>query len=91
MSLPISESERRLLASTLMRDEEELTVESVDGAIEALRRRDLERRQRRIQMQIADAERRNDETVLGQLVREKRELDRALAGGPEGASPGSGV
>ena len=86
MSLPVSESERRLLASTLMRDEEELTLESVDGAIEALRRGDLERRQRRIQMQIADAERRNDDTVLSQLVREKRELDRALAGVPPGAS-----
>jgi len=79
VSLPLSESDHRLLAATLMREEEELTPELLEGALEALRRRHLQRRQRQIQVQIAEAERRQDTAVLGQLVREKLELDRTLA------------
>jgi hypothetical protein len=40
----------------------------------------LQRRQRQIQIQIAEAERRQDSAVLGLLLREKLELDRTLAG-----------
>ena len=81
MSLPLSDSDRRLLAATLMSDEEELTPELVEGALEAMRRRHLERRQRQVQGQIAEAERRQDGSELGRLVREKLALDRALAAG----------
>jgi DNA primase len=80
LSLPLPEEGRRLLAATLMNEEEELTPELVEGAIEALRRRHLERRQRQIQVQITEAERRQDSTILSQLMREKLELDRSLAG-----------
>jgi DNA primase len=80
LSLPLAEAELRLLAATLMQEDEELTLELLEGAIEALRRRHLQRRQRQIQGQIAEAERRQDSTVLGQLLREKMELDRTLAG-----------
>ncbi|HEU5337480.1 MAG TPA: hypothetical protein VFU27_16045, partial [Terriglobales bacterium] len=80
LSLPLPEADQRLLAATLMREDEELTPELLEGAIEALRRRHLLRRQRQIQVQIAEAERRQDSAVLGQLLREKLELDRTLAG-----------
>ena len=80
LSLPLPEPDQRLLAATLMQEDEELTPELLEGAIEALRRRHLQRRQRQIQVQIAEAERRQDAAVLGQLLREKLELDRTLAG-----------
>jgi DNA primase len=50
----------------------------VDGAINALRRRGLERRQRQVRAQIAEAERRQDASELGRLLRQKVEIDRAL-------------
>lgn len=80
LSLPLPEADQRRLAATLMREDEELTPELLEGAVEALRRRHLQRRQRQIQVQIAEAERRADSAVLGQLLREKMELDRTLAG-----------
>ncbi|HJT00305.1 MAG TPA: DNA primase [Terriglobales bacterium] len=80
LSLSLPEIEQRRLAATLMQEDEELTPELLEGAIEALRRRHLQRRQRQIQVQIAEAERRQDSAVLGQLLREKLELDRTLAG-----------
>ena len=80
LSLGFPEADQRLLAATLMQEDEELTPELLEGAIEALRRRHLQRRQRQIQVQIAEAERRQDSIVLGQLLREKLELDRTLAG-----------
>jgi DNA primase len=80
LSLPLPEADQRLLAATLMQEEEDLTPELLEGAIEALRRRQLQRRQRQIQVQIAEAERRQDSAVLGQLLREKMELDRTLSG-----------
>jgi len=80
LSLSLPEADQRLLAATLMQEDEELTPELLEGAIEALRRRHLQRRQRQIQVQIAEAERRQDSAVLGQLLREKLDLDRTLAG-----------
>ncbi len=38
MALPKTEEDRRLLASILMTEEEELTPETVEGAVRALRR-----------------------------------------------------
>jgi DNA primase len=67
------------LAGILMREDEELTLELVTGALEALRRRGLERRQREIRSQIADAERKQDNATLAALMNEKLRIDRALA------------
>jgi DNA primase len=44
MALPKTEEDRRLLASILMHEEEELTPETVEGAVRALRRIYLRRR-----------------------------------------------
>lgn len=78
MSLTLSDSDRRLLAATLMDEREDLTPGLLEGAIDALRRLHLERRQRTLNNQIAEAERRQDSGVLAQLLREKLEVDRAL-------------
>jgi DNA primase len=78
MSLPLSDADRRRVAEVLLNDAEELTPELVDGAIHALRRRGLERRQRQVRAQIAEAERRQDSSELGRLLRQKVEIDRAL-------------
>jgi DNA primase len=88
MSLPLSDSDRRLVAGILLDDAEELTPELVDGAINALRRRGLERRQRQVRAQIAEAERRQDSSELGRLLRQKVEIDRALG---SAVAPGSGA
>ncbi len=80
MSLPLSDPDRRLLASTLMDEREELTPGLLERAIDALRRLHLERRQRNLKSQIADAERRQDAGTLTQLLHEKLEIDRALTG-----------
>src|SRR5581483_11757631 len=60
MDVPLSESDRRLLAEALLREDEELTPELLEGAVAALRRRQLDQRKRQLTWQIADAERRQD-------------------------------
>jgi len=49
MALPKTEEDRRLLASVLMHEEEDLTPETVEGAVRALRRIYLRRRQEEVQ------------------------------------------
>jgi DNA primase len=76
MSLPKSEEDRRLLAVILMNEEEDLTPETVEGAVRALRRiylrRRLEEVQRALQRQgLPLAER---QALLAEKVRLKRAL-----------------
>jgi DNA primase len=78
MSLPLTDPDRQVLASTLLREDEALTLELLEGAFAALRRRRLERDQRRVKAQIIEAERQND-PGLGKLLEEKLKIDRALA------------
>ncbi len=73
-----SESEQRLLASILMQEADELTQELLESAIEALRRRKMERRKRELNTSIADAERKNDAATLAALLQEKLVIERAL-------------
>jgi len=79
MSLPLTDSDQRTLAAILLREDEPLTLELLEGALSALRRRQLERQQQQVKTRILDAERRNDGTALTELVREKLRIDRALA------------
>ena len=79
MSLPLSEFDRQTLAAILLREDEPLTLELLEGALAALRRRHLERQQQQVKVRIVDAERRNDGPALADLVREKLRIDRALA------------
>jgi DNA primase len=52
LALPKTEEDRRLLASILMHEEEELTPETVEGAVRALRRICLERQQGVVQRAV---------------------------------------
>ena len=73
-----SESDQRLLAQILMRESDELTHELVEAAVEALRRRKMERRRRELSTNIADAERKNDIGALSALLQEKLAIEKAL-------------
>ncbi len=78
MSIPLPEDDRALFMSVLMQDHEPLTAELLHGAIEALRRRQLEHRQRDLRRQIAEAARNNDPLAVARLMQEKQDVDRAL-------------
>lgn len=78
-ALPLSEEQRGQLAAVLMQESEELSEGLLEGALNALHRRQLERRQRALQRQIAEAERQKDQTSLARLMQEKLTVDRALA------------
>lgn len=78
MSLPLPEDQHRTLATVLMDEQEDITPELLHSAIEALRRRHLEHRQRELKSLISDAERRNAQSEMLQLLQEKLELDRQL-------------
>jgi DNA primase len=53
MQLPRTEDDRRLLAAILMQEDEDLTPETLEGAVRALRRIHLRRRQEEIQRQLS--------------------------------------
>ncbi len=81
MALPVGEADRQMLAKIVMQEDEPLTPELLDGALEALRHRSqLSQREVDIKRGILEAERRNDVAALLRLKQEKLELDRKLAG-----------
>ena len=50
--LPLPEADRNLLASILMKDDEELSAERLEGAVRALRRIQLRRKLERVQREL---------------------------------------
>jgi DNA primase len=78
MDLPLSESDRRLLATVLLRDGEELSAERVEGAIRALRRIHLKRKLDQVQLETQAATAKKDMTRLQALLQERVRLKRAL-------------
>jgi DNA primase len=76
MALPKSEEDRRLLASILMHEEEELTPETVEGAVRALRRIYLRRRLEEVQgaLQRPGLPPEERQALLQEKVRLKRAL-----------------
>jgi DNA primase len=78
MTLPLADEDRALFLSVVMQEHEPLTAELLHGAIEALRRRRLEQRQRELRRLIAEAAQQNDSAALARLMQEKQEVDRAL-------------
>ncbi|HXZ79702.1 MAG TPA: DNA primase [Terriglobales bacterium] len=80
-SLELGEGDRQLMAECLMSEEEELTPELLEGAILALKRRKLERSQRQVRAEIAEAERKQDTAGLTTLLKKKLEIDRELSAG----------
>jgi DNA primase len=81
MSLALSDADRTLLAGIVMHEEEPLTDELLEGALDALRHRaHIAQREGEIKRGIAEAERRGDVVTLLRLKQEKLELDRKLSG-----------
>ncbi|MGB6630556.1 MAG: toprim domain-containing protein, partial [Terriglobales bacterium] len=78
MALPKTEEDRRLLASILMSEEEELTPETVEGAVRALRRIYLRRRldevQRSLERERPGSSKEEKHALLQEMVRLKRAL-----------------
>ncbi|MGB8012791.1 MAG: DNA primase [Terriglobales bacterium] len=88
MTLPQTEGDRRLLASILMSEEEELTAETVEGAVRALRRIYLRRRLEEVQMSLQRPGTSSEEKQA--LLQEKVRLKRALMD-PGLGEPGTGT
>src|SRR5436190_8410853 len=77
MDVAGSDTERALLAAVLMKEDEELTAEKVEGAVRALRRVQIRRRLEQIQRQL-ETTRGPDAAQLKSLMDEKLRLKRAL-------------
>ena len=80
MDLPLSEDDRKLLASVLMNEEEDLTAELLEGGVNALRRNSVRRRLEQVQRDIVEASRKGDVARVTELSAEKLRLKRLLGG-----------
>ena len=78
MNLPLSESDRKLLASVLMNEQEDLTPELLEGAVKALRRTWVRRRLEEVQREMVEASRLGDSARVAELGAEKIRLKRGL-------------
>jgi DNA primase len=76
MELAQTDEDRRQLASILMHEDEELTPETLEGAVRALRRIHLRRRLEQVQQELQRSGRQREE--LQALLQEKVRLKRAL-------------
>jgi hypothetical protein len=90
LELAQTDGDRRMLASILMHEDEELTPETLEGAVRALRRIHLRRQLDRVQQELQRSGRQMEElqALLQEKVRLKRALmDPAMAEGNASAAP----
>jgi DNA primase len=78
MEVPCSESERRMLASILLKEDEELSAERMEGAVRALRRIHLRRSLEQVQRELTKPGVSDDKVLRNELLVEKDRLSRAL-------------
>src|SRR5579862_9490801 len=78
MELPLSDTDRPRLASILLKDDEELTVDRVDGAVRALKRIHIRRRLEKIQRDLQSPQAKSDPARMQALLQERVRLKRAL-------------
>jgi DNA primase len=78
MEVPCSETERRMLASILLKEDEELSAERLEGAVRALRRIHLRRRLEQVQRELTKPGVAGDKALRNELLLEKDRLSRAL-------------
>jgi len=79
MDVRCSDDERRMLASILLKDdEEELTAERLEGAVRALRRIHLRRRQEQVQRELKKPGVGDDKDRMRELLLEVERVSRAL-------------
>ena len=77
MELPWSDSDRNLLASILMKEDEEVTAERLEAAVRALRRIQLRHKLEQVQRELQSS-RGQESSRLEGLLQEKVRLKRAL-------------
>ncbi len=78
LEVPATESDRRMLASILLKEDEELTAEVLDAAVRALRRIHLRRRQEEVQQDLKKPGLAADRDRLRELLTELERISRAL-------------
>jgi len=78
LEVPATESDRRTLASILLKEEEELTAEVLEAAVRALRRIHLKRRQEQVQQELKRPGLAADKDRLRELLGELERISRAL-------------
>lgn len=74
----VGQAERTTVAQLLMRECEPVSPHELEMALATLEQHFVERRQRQIRGEIAEAERRGDLTRVTELITERMELDRQL-------------
>jgi DNA primase len=78
LEVPATESDRRMLALILLKEDEELTAEVLEAAVRALRRIHLRRRQEEVQQELKKPGLAADKERLRELLTELERISRAL-------------
>ena len=78
LNVPATESDRRMLASILLKEDEELTAEVLEAAVRALRRIHLKRRQEQVQQELKKPGLSADRDRLRELLADLERITRAL-------------
>jgi DNA primase len=78
LEVPATESDRRMLALILLKEDEELTAEVLEAAVRALRRIHLRRRQEEVQQDLKQPGLAADKDRLRELLTELERISRAL-------------
>jgi len=78
MEVPCSDAERRMLASILLKEDEELTAERLEGAVRALRKIHLRRKLEQTQRELKKPGLSDDRVRMKELLVEVERLNRAL-------------
>jgi DNA primase len=78
LEVPATESDRRMLALILLKEDEELTAEVLEAAVRALRRIHLRRRQEDVQQELKKPGLAADKDRLRELLTELERISRAL-------------
>ena len=78
MEVPCSDAERRMLASILLKEDEELTAERLEGAVRALRKIHLRRKLEQTQRELKKPGLSDDRVRMKELLTEVERLSRAL-------------
>ena len=78
LEIPATEADRRLLATILLKEDEELTAEFLEAAVRALRRIHLKREQERLQLELKKPGVAADRDHLRDLLSELERISRAL-------------
>jgi DNA primase len=78
LEIPATDSDRRLLAAILFKEDEDLTAEILEASVRALRRIHLRRRQEQVQRELRAPGLAGDKGRLRELLAELERISRAL-------------